>query len=40
VKTKFKTAASSRRAAMVEDVMGALSLFVLLFAGLGLPGPF
>ena len=40
MKSKFKTAARNPRAALIEDTMGAISLFVLLFAGLGLSGPF
>jgi hypothetical protein len=40
MKSKFKIAAQSRRAALVEDALGAISLFVLLFAALGLSGPF
>ncbi len=40
MKPKFKTAAKNRHAALIEDAMGAVSLFVLLFAGLGFTGPF
>lgn len=40
MKSKFKTATPNRHAALIEDALGALSLFVLLFAGLGLTGPF
>ncbi len=40
MKSKFKTAAHTRHAALIEDAMGAISLFVLLFAGLGFTGPF
>ena len=40
MKSKFKTAAKSNHAALIEDAFGAISLFVLLFAGLGLSGPF
>lgn len=40
MKSKSKIAAAPSRAALIEDTMGAISLFVLLFAGLGLSGPF
>ncbi len=40
MKSRIKTAARSRNAALIEDTMGAISLFVLLFAGLGFSGPF
>ncbi|MDZ7905549.1 MAG: hypothetical protein U5N55_07095 [Cypionkella sp.] len=40
MKSKIKTAAKYRHAALIEDLMGAASLFVLLFAGLGFSGPF
>ena len=31
---------TNRHAAMIEDVLGVISLFLLLFLGLGLSGPF
>ncbi len=40
MKLKQKTADKNRHAALIEDMMGAASLFVLLFAGLGFSGPF
>jgi hypothetical protein len=40
MKTKPKTAARSRHSGLIEDTVGAISLFILLFAGLGLTGPF
>ena len=39
MKSKFKTAAPNRHAALIEDALGAISLFVLLFAGLGFTAP-
>jgi hypothetical protein len=40
MKSKFKSTERARYAALIEDAIGALSLFVILFAGLGLSGPF
>jgi hypothetical protein len=40
MKPKVKSAVSNRHAARIEDALGAVSLFVLLFAGLGFSGPF
>ena len=31
---------TNRHAAMIEDILGVISLFLLLFLGLGLSGPF
>lgn len=40
MKSKIKSAVHSRQAALIEDTMGVVSLFVLLFASLGFSGPF
>ncbi len=40
MKSRIKTHSPSRHAALIEDSLGAVSLFVLLFAGLGFSGPF
>jgi hypothetical protein len=37
---EVKSALQGRHAARIEDALGAVSLFILLFAGLGFSGPF
>jgi hypothetical protein len=40
MKFKTKIADQTRHAALIEDAVGVVSLFVLLFAWLGFTGPF
>lgn len=40
MKFKTKIVDQTRNAALIEDAVGAVSLFILLFAWLGFTGPF